>query len=289
LKSLQKTTCSDCEIIVVDNASEDGTRNMLQREFPGIRCLALPENLGFAEGCNRGIAVAKGEWIATLNQDTLLDSQWLVEMQTQIKDSSQDLGMLQPRMLFMEEPERINSKGIALTASGFGIDRGFREPVGAGDRVEEIFCPTAGAALYRKSMLDGVRLQTGYFDRHFFMYGEDLDLGWRCRLAGWKALYVPMATVYHHYQGSVVKKTKQYADAQIHKNRVRSLLKNGSLKMIFRNLNHVMYDFLLGFKYNGTHAAGNFISAVQSGLNQRPAVTSLVQIKRTSLEKRWIT
>ncbi len=116
------------------------------------------------------------------------------------------------------------------------MDRDFRKPVREGDLVEEIFCPTAGAALYRRKMLDQVCLQTGYFDRTFFMYWEDLDLGWRCRLAGWKSLYIPTAIVYHRYQGSSKSKGKRYAEFQCRKNRLRGLLKNGSFRLMLRSL-----------------------------------------------------
>ena len=82
---------------------------------------------------------------------------------------------------------------VTIYSDGENIDRDFHLPLRAAHRPEEIFCATAGAALYRREMLEAVRLPSGVFDRSFFMYLEDVDLGWRCRLAGWQAEYVPSA------------------------------------------------------------------------------------------------
>lgn len=288
LDALQVGAASGCEIIVVDNASTDGTSAMLERDYPQVVLLRQDRNLGFAEGCNLGIAAASGEWIATLNPDTEVDGSWLTALTAQIEKGGDKLGMLQPRMLFMDEPGLVNSRGIDLIKSGFGVDRGFRGAVDDKDRVEEIFCPTAGAALYRKAMLDEVRLDSGYFDRGFFMYGEDFDLGWRCRLSGWKALYVPASTVFHRYQASSAQKGGNFAVSQMRKNRLRALLKNGSLKLILRNIPHVAYDFWLGLKFNGLRAIPDLFAAIFASLRQRGEVTRLARIGRAALEKRWV-
>ena len=120
------------------------------------------------------------------------------------------------------------------------------------------------------------------------MYGEDLDLGCRCRLAGWKALYVPTATVYHGFQASSKKRGERFAVSQVRKNRLRSLLKNGSMYFLGRNLIYVFYDFLVGLKYNGYAAVPNLFSAIHDGLSQRGDVSSIAKIKRRDLEKKWL-
>ncbi len=289
LNSLRSQTDQRYEIIVVDNGSADGTPALIKEEFPEVKLCELAENSGFSEGCNRGIELASGSWIATLNQDTTVDPHWLVELRKHIQRGGADLGMLQPNLLFMHEPDLHNSTGILLTTNGGGTDRDFRVPASSDEVAEEILCPTAGAALYKREMLDQVRLGSGYFDRTFFMYWEDLDLGWRCRLAGWRAMYVPSAVVYHRYQGSSKKIGARYAELQCRKNRLRSLLKNGSLYFLLRTSAHSVRDFFAGLKHNGLVAVPNLFSAIYDGLRQRKEVTRMLQTGRRKLEKEWVT
>src|SRR5713101_5004470 len=112
------------------------------------------------------------------------------------------VGMLQSRIVFKQRPDQTNSTGVLLFRNGTIVDRAYEKSVRADESVEEIFCVSAGAALYRRAMLEDIRLASGFFDRTFFMYFEDVDLGWRGRLAGWSAVYVPSARVLHAFQGS---------------------------------------------------------------------------------------
>ena len=287
LNSLLHQTENGFEIIVVDNNSNDGTVEMIRQNFPNVILIEETENLGFAEGCNRGISISTGEWIATLNQDTTVEPDWMAELTLHAQSAESDLGMLQSQLLFMDEPQLINSTGILLTRNAGGMDRDFRELARKGDPVEEIFCPTAGAAMYRREMLDQVRLKSGYFDRTFFMYWEDLDLGWRCRLAGWRSLYIPTAIVYHRFQGSSKIIGKRYAEFQCRKNRLRGLLKNGSFYLMFRSSEDLVRDFLVSLKHRGLVAIPNLFSAIYDGLRQRAEVTELVKINRRELEIKW--
>lgn len=181
------------EIILVDNGSNDGSVDYVKKEFPSVNIIANKENLGFAKGNNIGIKAAKGELIATLNNDTEVTSKWIEELVNAI-NSDEKLGMCASKMLFMKNPELINSTGICISRSGACWDRGmFKRDEGQYESIGEVFGPCAGAALYRKSMLDEI----GLFDEDFYAYMEDADLAFRGRLAGWKCLYVPKAVVYH--------------------------------------------------------------------------------------------
>jgi GT2 family glycosyltransferase len=227
LESLRAQTLRDFEIIVVDNGSTDGSAAMVASDFPECRLLAQPGNLGFAEGCNRGIEGATGDWIATLNNDCVADAGWAQALVEAAEHAPASCGMLQSLMLFLERPGTINSTGIELTALGGGRDR-HRDrswPNDEARRPSSIFCPTAGAAAYRRTMLDAIRLSTGYFDRTHFMYFEDLDLGWRARLAGWEALYVPASLVRHKWHGSTGRHGSSWLAVLAGVNRVRTQIK----------------------------------------------------------------
>ncbi|WP_348305417.1 glycosyltransferase family 2 protein [Methanothrix sp.] len=195
LTSLASQTYSDFEVIVVDNGSRDGSPDYLEENYPWVRLAKNDENLGFAGGTNVGIRAAKGEFILTLNNDSRADSRFIEELIKPMADP--EVGVCAAKMLFPDG--RINSAGICISRSGAAWDRGMFEPDrGQYEFVEEVFGACAGAALYRREMLDEI----GLFDEDFFLYLEDVDLAFRARLAGWKCLYVPGARVIHHHGGT---------------------------------------------------------------------------------------
>jgi len=195
LSSLASQTYSDFEVIVVDNGSRDGSPEYVKENYPWVRLAKNDENLGFAGGTNVGIRAAKGEFVITLNNDSRADSRFIEELIKPMADP--EVGVCAAKMLFPDG--RINSAGICISRSGAAWDRGMFEPDrGQYEFVEEVFGACAGAALYRREMMDEI----GLFDEDFFLYLEDVDLAFRARLAGWKCLYVPGARVIHHHGGT---------------------------------------------------------------------------------------
>jgi GT2 family glycosyltransferase len=196
LPSLSAQTFEDFEVIVVDNGSKDGSCEYVAEEFPRVRIVENEENLGFAAGVNSGISIARGEHILTLNNDTVAEREFIGSLAEAIGSDGR-VGMCASKMLFLDG--RINSAGICLSRSGAAWDRGMGEADrGQYDAACEVFGPSAGAALYRREMLDEI----GLFDEDFFAYMEDVDLAFRGRLAGWRCLYVPGARVRHVHGGT---------------------------------------------------------------------------------------
>jgi GT2 family glycosyltransferase len=196
LSSLAAQTYRDFEVIVVDNASQDGSVEYLEAQFPWVKVIRNRANLGFAGGCNEGIKHTCGDFILTLNNDTRAESR-LIEYLIKPMLSDKRVGACAAKMLLPDG--RINSAGICLSRSGAAWDRGmFEQDCGQYDYQQEVFGACAGAALYRKEMLDEI----GLFDEDFFLYMEDVDLAFRAKLAGWKCIYVPEAVVYHHHGGT---------------------------------------------------------------------------------------
>lgn len=195
LGSLEKQGFRDFEVILVDNGSSDGSIEYLQRH-PSVRVVALEKNLGFAGGNNAGLAVAQGEYIVTLNNDTVAEPRFLEEL-VRVADQHPEAGMVAARICNAFERDKVDSLGIGVCrdAMSRGAFRGKRFSSLELDRTEEILIPSACAALYRRSMLDEI----GFFDDDFFAYCEDSDLGLRGRLAGWTALLARDAVVYHKY------------------------------------------------------------------------------------------
>ncbi|MCJ7444968.1 MAG: glycosyltransferase family 2 protein [Methanotrichaceae archaeon] len=196
LSSLANQTNRDFEIIVVDNASSDGSLDFLKTKVQWVKVVSNKHNLGFAGGVNSGIEIAEGDYILTLNNDTIADERFLEYLIKPMSDSR--VGMCAPKMLFPDG--RINSAGICLSRSGAAWGRGIFELAKDNYEVEEeVFGPCGGAALYRKKMIGEI----GAFDEDFFLYMEDVDLAFRGRLAGWKCVYVPQAKVVHFHGGTV--------------------------------------------------------------------------------------
>ena len=235
LDSLRAQTFDGFETIVVDNGSTDGSLELLRDRFAEVSVVQTGENLGFAEAVNRGIDASRGPWIATLNNDAVADPRWLERLREAAQAGGVDLGMLQSHINFTDQPNRINSTGDLLFKDATAMDRGYDTLDRETRWSEEIFCPTASAALYRRTMFEEVAAP-GVFDRSFFMYFEDVDLGWRCRLAGWSARYVADAIVHHRFQGTSKRHGSLFVPLHCKRNRLRTLIKNGSISFIVRGL-----------------------------------------------------
>lgn len=288
LASLASQTAADrLEVVVVDNGSADGSAAAVREQYPSYIVLELAENLGFAEGSNRGISATTGDWVALLNNDTVADPHWAETLIAAAKTAPAECGMLQSVLLFMDRPGEINSTGIVLTSSGSGNDRDEGEPFGDVEATE-IFCPTAGACAYRRAMLDSIRLPVGFFDRDHFMYFEDLDLGWRARLAGWTARLVPSSLVLHKYQGSAVRHGREWMTTVSHINRLRTLVKNASPSFIARTIPRTAKELARLGRIGGSAALIEAGSAVATSIRHRTTVTAMARVSRESIERRWV-
>lgn len=198
LGSLLDQTFSDFEVIVVDNGSRDGSAEHVRSHYPSVALATLPDNSGFAGGCNAGIRAARGSYIALLNNDTRADSEWLHKLAASA-EANPAAGMWASKILTFNDPHLIDNVGLLLFRDGLGRGKGRLErDRGQYDQPGEALFPSGCAGLYRRKMLDEI----GLLDEDFFAYADDVDLGLRGRLAGWSCIYVPEARVYHRYSSS---------------------------------------------------------------------------------------
>jgi GT2 family glycosyltransferase len=191
------------EVIVVDNGSTDGTRDILEQFEERCRIFYNEENVGFAAAQNQAIKLSRGDWVLTLNPDVLLTPSFI--------EALLEAGHLDPRagtvcgkLLTMNAnfalPNRalVDSTGIYFTPMLRHLDRGsLEEDNGHYLNYEYVFGATAAAALYRREMITDVSLDGEFFDSDFFVYREDADVAWRAQLMGWRCLYTPQARGYH--------------------------------------------------------------------------------------------
>jgi GT2 family glycosyltransferase len=214
LASLARQENVRFETIVVDNGSTDGSAEAAEREF-GACVIRNTENRGFCAANNQGIAAARGEFIALLNNDAEAEPDWLAELQRAIARAP-EIGMAASKILVWEDPKRIDKAGHLIFPDGQNRGRGSGALNDARfDRDEEVLWPDGCAAMYRKKMLDEI----GGFDEDFFAYGDDAELGLRARIAGWRCWYAPRAVVRHH-RGATMGKGSGARLRLIERNRV---------------------------------------------------------------------
>jgi GT2 family glycosyltransferase len=288
LQSLREQTFQSFETIVVDNGSSDGSIELMREQFPGVVLVETGANLGFAAAANRGIQRARGTWIATLNNDTVADARWVEALHAAAVSASDEVGMLQSHMTLKDRPDRINSTGLVLFKNATAADRGFGQADHKRVWTDEVFCPTAGAALYRRSMLEQVALPSGIFDADFFMYFEDADLGWRCRLAGWSARYVPGAIVQHAFQGSSRRHGNRFVPLQCRRNRLRALARNASVSLMLRSTPTTLIDLAWIALFCGPRTLFSVGPIVSQAFSQRALVTRLLRRRRVDVERSWL-
>src|ERR1700757_895360 len=231
------------EVIVVDNASTDGTIDILE-QFEG-RCQDYynEDNLGFAAAQNQAIKLSSGDWVLTLNPDVLLLPNFIQALVDAGQFDSR-IGTVCGKLLTMtahfEIPEKpvVDSTGIYFNPMLRHLDRGSQE-VDNGDYLhyEYVFGATAAAALYRSAMIRDVAVHGEFFDSDFFVYREDADVAWRAQLMNWKCLYVPYAKGYHVRKALPGNRRELTAEINMHsvKNRFLLRMKNITGDLYRRN------------------------------------------------------
>lgn len=182
------------EILVVDNASTDGSREAIEREFATARLVQSDHNLGFGGGVNLGVAHAHSDWIALLNNDAMADPRWLEEMLAVANEPS--CGMVACKIYLDRASGIIDKVGhrIAIDGQNFGCGHGLADDGRYDDRTE-VAWPDGCASLWRRDVFE----QVGGVDEEFFAYADDADLGIRFRLAGWRSRLAPRAIIEHRH------------------------------------------------------------------------------------------
>lgn len=268
LASITSQSYLNLEIIVVDNGSTDGSVAFLKGAYGGrIRLIENPRNLGFAGGNNVGIRAARGAFVALLNNDAVADAGW-VDALVRAAAAHPRIGMCASRVYVYGTEHLLDSAGLLLSRDGIGRGRGRLErDRGQFSREEDALVPSGCAALYRHAMLEKI----GLFDEDFFAYCEDLDLGLRGRIAGWRCRYVPAAIVFHRYSGSTSPHSP-FKAFQIERNRIWVVVKCFPARLIAASLPYTLARYALQ-AYGALAARG-----AAGRLSDRMSVWSMVAL-----------
>ena len=257
LASIARQDYRNIETIVLDNASTDGTQDILREYRSRLRVICKDTNTGFAAGQNEAIRAARGYWILCLNADVLLRQDFISELVAAAK-AHPEAGAICGKLLRWNPQELdgrsniIDSTGVYFTRNMRHLDRGAEEiDRGQYNRLQYVFAATGAAVMFRREFIDAVSVDGEFFDEEFFSFREDGDLGWRAQLMGQKYLYTPRAVAWHVRR--VTPERRQNLPHLINwhsvKNRWLMRAKNASSWLSWRLAAPVLWRDLLAFGY----------------------------------------
>ena len=241
LDSVVRQTYPKITLLIIDNESEDGSVEWLRTHRPDVKVLPQVENLGFARAQNLGIRSARGEYYMPLNYDVALSPDF-VERLVQALQGDARLGSVSGKLLRLTEDGQptpvLDSTGHVFRRSRTAENRGEGEADrGQYDRAEEVFGVSGTAPLYRREMLESIRIGDEYYDESYFAYWEDVDLDWRARHAGWHCQYTPDAVAYHVRRGG--RTANDLAVRLTFRNRYLTIIKNDRLVDLIKDCFHL--------------------------------------------------
>ncbi len=240
LSSLEGRGKGHVQVIVVDDGSGDESCELVRRHFPDALLVSLKSNRGYPAAVNAGLRASTGEWVLTLNNDTIVED-GMLESLLAVASSSPEIGSVAAQQRFLSHPQVIYSAGVTVDRRGQASDRLLGHPLADSEPAPvEVFAACGAAALYRRAMLD----ELGGFDERFLFGLEDVDVAWRGRMHGWRCLYAPDAIVYHDV-GGTVPYGSEMRFVQAGRNRLLLIAKNMSTDQLLRYGPRIfMFDLL---------------------------------------------
>lgn len=232
------------EVLVVDNGSADGSRELMEQEFPQVRVIALPENTGFCHAVNVGIQASESPYVLLLNNDTKVKSKFICALYDAI-ERHPDAFSVSAKMLMWDKPELLDDAGDRYCVLGWAFARGKGKPAAAYDKAAEVFSACGGAAIYRREILEEI----GLFDEQHFAYMEDLDIGYRARIYGYRNYYEPGAEVIHYGSASSGSRYNEFKTTLASANNVYVIGKNMPLLQWIWNLPFLLLGFFVKFLF----------------------------------------
>ena len=248
LESLSSQTYKNFEIVIIDNGSDDKSTVGLIEKYPQLKLQVnyLAHNIGFAAGNNLGAKLAKGKWLILLNADAFPEPTWLAEL-IKAADRNPHIGSFSSRQLQADNPNILDGMGDAYHVSGLAWRLGLGYPADQyGLESSEIFSPCAAAAMYLREAF----LNVEGFDEDFFSYFEDVDLGFRLQLQGYRSLYVPQAVV-HHIGSATFGERSDFAFYHSHRNLIWTFVKNMPIGLFWLHMvEHLMANMIYLLYYS---------------------------------------
>ena len=263
LASLEGQTLNNFEVILVDNGSTDGSCSFVTANYPWVHLIELSENFGFCGAVNAGIRAAKASYVLLLNNDTEVKEDFVEEMLAAIRRHKNAFSC-GARMVQYHDRDKLDDVGNYYCALGWSFARGRGKDIHAYETEDRIFSACAGAAIYRKKILEKI----GYFDEEHFAYLEDTDIGYRARIYGYENWYAPKAIVYHVGSGTSGSRYNQFKTRYSSRNNIYLIYKNMPLLQIILNLPFLAVGFLIKFLFFAVKGMGKeYAAGIKNGFS----------------------
>lgn len=301
LETLYKQSYKNIEVIVVDNASHDGSVQFVEKQYPKVKIVVNKENLGFAEANNIGYKKVTGEYVLFLNNDTKVTKDFLSILVTILqKDTKKQLGGVQSKLLLMDTPEKLDSVGAFLTPTGFLYHYGIAKKDGNKyNKRIDVYSAKGACMMLRREVIEQVLVDGEIFDSTYFAYFEETDMCHRVWLAGYRLVFVPESIIYHKMGGTSTKMNNAFVQFHSFKNRINSYIKNFGTSFLFTILPlHILFCeafalfALLKGNYNISVCIQKAIWWNLKNMNQtlrkRKYIQHTIRIKKDSQIKRYI-
>lgn len=246
LKSLeqQEPGTPDFTVLVVDNGSSDASVELLKERWPKVETILLTENTGFCHAVNRGIQASESPYVILLNNDTKVKPGFVKGLYEAIRRDDR-IFSVSAKMLMWDRPELIDDAGDRYCALGWAYARGKGKVAERYHEAAEIFAACGGAAIYRRSVF----AEIGLFDEAHFAYLEDIDIGYRARIYGYRNCYEPSAEVIHFGSASTGSRYNERKTQLASANSVYIVGKNMPLLQLILNLPFLLLGFFLKFLF----------------------------------------
>jgi len=280
LSSLLKTEYPQYEIILVDNASTDGSVEFVKKNFPRVKIIKFSQNLGYALAYNIAYKYAKGDILVFLNNDTMVSSNWLKEIIKFLSKVRTPI-IVGPKICKMYNKRKLDSAGGVVNILGFTWSRGYLDDADDPkyNKIYEPFYVSGAALIIPKQLFE----ELGCFDASYFMYCEELDLCWRARLRGYKIIYFPRSIIYHYGSPSLKKYSVRYYYLNT-RNMIVTMIKCLERKNLIPMLTAYLFlSFLLGFILT-IKKRKNFVKAYIEAISWIIQNISNILFKRKSIQ-----
>ena len=295
LPSVEAQRGVSLEIVVVDNGSTDGTADHVRARFPRVKLVTLEENRGFAGGNNAGVREASGRFVAFLNNDTSADPGWLDALRSGIDEAS-GCALVTSRIVYMHDPNIIDSAGDGVLRWGGAFKRHHGEPVSAAPATQEVFGVCGAACMMPKAVFDEI----GGFDEDFFASHEDVDLSYRARLRGYRCRYVADAIV-RHVGSATLGTVSAFSVFHGQRNLEWVYIKDTPGSLLWATLpGHIVYDVAAGVHFARIGMLGPYLRAKVAALcglprmmRKRAAIQRARRVAASAiaplLDTRWLS
>lgn len=239
LLSLRQQSYKDFDIYLIDNASTDGSVDIVEKDFPEVNVVRLDSNYGFSRAANEGLLRTRdSEFVILLNADTEAEGDFVKELVSAI-EKDEKIFSVASKMLQLDRKDRYDGAGDLYCCLGWAYAIGKDKNVGKYERESDVFSACAGACIYRRAIFE----QLGYFDEFHFMYLEDVDIGYRAKIMGFKNRYTPKAVVYHAGSGITGSRYNKFKVRIAARNSWYVIYKNMPTLQIIINLPFLLVGF----------------------------------------------